>query len=231
MRSICDAAPVLAEFQDRAEIIVGRQDRRLDPGLLDFRDLDDVGHVGGIVQFDLGLVGQRDPVDDRGRGRDQVEVELALQPLLDDLEMQQPEEAAAEAEAERRRGLHLVGEARVVEPQPAHRRAQILEIGGVDGEQAAEHHRLRRLEAGQRLGGRALVVGDRVADAGVGDLLDLRGDVADLAGAEFGDLLHLRPEHADPVDLVDCASAPIMRMRMPFLITPSMTRTSTTTPR
>ena len=114
------------------------------------------GMSAGIVQLDLVLVGQRDLVDDRGRGGDQVEVELALEPLLDDLEMQQAEEAAAEAEAERGRGLHLVGEARVVEAQPAHRGAQILEIGGVGREEAAEHDRLRRLEAGQRLGGRAL---------------------------------------------------------------------------
>jgi len=44
----------------------------------------------------------RDLVDHRRRGRDEVEVELALQPLLDDFEVQQAEEAAAEAEAERR---------------------------------------------------------------------------------------------------------------------------------
>ena len=49
-------------------------------------------------------------VDDRGRGGDQVEVEFALEPLLDDFQMQQPEEAAAEAEAERGRGFHLEGE-------------------------------------------------------------------------------------------------------------------------
>eukprot|EP01036_Dinobryon_divergens_P037263 gene37263-48714_t len=36
-------APVLAELQDAAEIVVGRQDRRADPGLVDFGDLDDVG--------------------------------------------------------------------------------------------------------------------------------------------------------------------------------------------
>ena len=47
-------------------------------------------------------VAQLDLVDHRRRGRDQVEVELALQPLLDDLEVQEAEEAAAEAEAERR---------------------------------------------------------------------------------------------------------------------------------
>ena len=100
------------------------------------------------------------------------------------------------------RGLHLVGEAGVVEAQPAHRGAQVLEIGGVDREEAAEHHRLRRLEAGQRRGGRPLVVGDGVADAGVGDLLDLGGDEADLAGAELRRLGHLGAEDADPVDLV-----------------------------
>ena len=103
--------------------------------------------------------------------------------------MQQPEEAAAEAEAERGRGFHLEREAGVVEAQLAHRRAQRFEIVGVDREQAAEHHRDRRLEARQHVGHRLAVVGDGVADAGVGDFLDRGGDEADLAGAEFVDLL------------------------------------------
>ena len=51
-----NAAPVLAEFQDRAEIIVRGKDRRPDPGLLDLGDLDDIGHVGRIVQLDVRLV-------------------------------------------------------------------------------------------------------------------------------------------------------------------------------
>ena len=102
--------------------------------------------------------------------------------------MQQPEKAAAEAEAERGRGLHLEGEAGVVQAQLAHRRAQRLEIVGIDRKQAAEHHRMRRLEARQRLGHGLAVIGDGVADAGVGDFLDRRGDEADLAGAELVDL-------------------------------------------
>ena len=153
-------------------------------------DLHHVGHVGRVVQLLHRAVGQVHAVDDRGRGGDQVEVELALQPLLDDLEVQQAEEAAAEAEAERGRGLHLVGEAGVVEAQLADGGAQILEVGGVDREQAAEHHRLRRLEAGQRVGGRAAVLGDGVADAGVGHFLDRAGDEAELAGAELVDIEH-----------------------------------------
>ena len=89
-------------------------------------------------------------IDDARRRGDQVDIELALEPLADDLEMQQPEKAAAEAEAERGRGLHLVGEARIVEAELADRLAQILELARIDRKQAAEHHRLRRLEAGER---------------------------------------------------------------------------------
>ncbi len=69
---------------------------------MDFGDLDDIGHVGRIVQLALAAIGHEQLVDDGRGGGDQVEVELALKALLDDFEMQQSEEAAAEAEAERR---------------------------------------------------------------------------------------------------------------------------------
>ena len=82
---------------------------------------------------------------------EQVEVELALEPLLDDLHVQEPEEAAAEAEAERGRGLRLVEEGRVVEPQLLERVAQLRVLVGVHRVEPREHHRLDLLEAGQRL--------------------------------------------------------------------------------
>ncbi len=116
--------------------------------------------------------------------------------------MQQAEEAAAEAETERGGSLHLVREAGVVEPQPAHGGAQVLELRGVDWEQAAEHHGDRRTEAGQRLVHRIALVGDGVADARVSDFLDRGGEHADLAGAELVDLREFGLEHADAVDLV-----------------------------
>ena len=114
----------------------------------------------------------------------------------------QAEEAAAETEAERGARLHLIGEAGVVEAQPAHGRAQVFELRGVDREHAAEHHRDRRAEAGQRLVHRIALVGDGVADARVGDFLDRGGEHADLAGAELVDGRELGLEHADAVDLV-----------------------------
>src|SRR5690606_23830098 len=125
--------------------------------------------------------GQLDPVDDGRRRGDQVEVELTRQALLHDLEMEEAEKAAAEAEAERRAGLHLEGEGGIVQAQLADGGAQILEIRRIDGKDAAEDDRLRRAEAWQRLGRRLAVVGDGVADTGVGDLADRGGEKAELA--------------------------------------------------
>ena len=158
---LLDAAAVLAQLEDRAEIFVGDVDGRLDPRLLDRLDPVGVGHVGRVVQLDhlrrRSFFEWRrcDLVDHRRRGGDEVEVIFAGQPLLDDLEVEQAEEAAAEAEAERRAGLHLEAERGVVEAQLVEAVAELLEVGGVDREQAAEHHRLDFLEAGQRLARRA----------------------------------------------------------------------------
>ena len=165
-------------------------------------DLDRVRHVGRVVQVEHPSVGHVNPVDDRRRGRDQVQVEFARQPLLDDFQVQQAEKAAAEAETERRRGFRLVDEAGVVEAQFREAVAQLFVIGGIGREQAAEHDRLHRLEAGERLEGRAAVFGDRVADPAIGDRLDAGGDKADLAGAEFGSRDALRGEHTHALDLM-----------------------------
>src|SRR5579871_3797098 len=102
--------------------------------------------------------------------------------------MEEAEKAAAESEAERCRTLHFEGEARIVEAQLAHCRAQVLEIGGIDRKETAEDDLLRRLEAGERRGAGPFLIGDRIADARIGNFLDLRGDEADLARPQFFDL-------------------------------------------
>ena len=63
-----------------------------------------VGQLAGVVHDDL-LALHRALVLDGGRGDDEVQVVLALQALLHDLHVQQPQEAAAEAEAHGRRHL------------------------------------------------------------------------------------------------------------------------------
>ena len=69
-----------------------------------------VGQARRRIDLDHLAVRLRHPVAHRGRGDQQLEVELALQPLLDDLHVEEAEEAAAEAEAEGGRGLGLVEE-------------------------------------------------------------------------------------------------------------------------
>ena len=121
-------------------------------------------------------------VGDVRRRDEQVEVELALEPLAHDLHVQQAEEAAAEAEAERLAGLGLPEQRAVVELQLLERVAQVGVLVGVGREEAGEDHRLDVDVARQRLRGRPLLVGQGVADADLGDALDAGDDVADLAG-------------------------------------------------
>ena len=71
-----------------------------------------VGHLARVVDLDhlaRRRCARRYSTD--GAVAMRLEVELALEPLADDLHVQQPEEAAAEAEAERAGRLRLVGEA------------------------------------------------------------------------------------------------------------------------
>ena len=58
------------------------------------------------------------------------------------------------------------------QPAATNRGAQCLEVGCIDREQAAEHHRLRGPESRQRRRGRLAVVGDGIAHARVSDFLD-----------------------------------------------------------
>src|SRR4026209_853118 len=127
-------------------MLVRDEDGRLDPRLPDLCDPLPLGPVCRIVELLDCAVGEIDAIDDAWRRRDQVDVEFALEPLADDLEMEEAEKTAAEAKAERGRGLHLIGEARIVEAELADRLAQTRELARIDGKQSAEHHGLRRLE-------------------------------------------------------------------------------------
>ena len=59
------------------------------------------GHLCGVVDDELiGPMVELDAVLDAGRGGDEVEVELALETLLDDLHVEQAKESATEPEPE-----------------------------------------------------------------------------------------------------------------------------------
>ena len=183
LERLLHAALVLAELQDAADVLGRRQDHRRDDRLLDRRDAAGVGQLRRAVDLLDHAVGRGHPVQHARRRRHQVHVEFALETLLDDLHVQQPEEAAAEPEAERDRRLRLVEERRVVQPQLLERVAQLGVLMALDRIEAGEHHRLQRLEAGKRLERLAAGLGDRVADLRVADLLDVGDEEPDLADA------------------------------------------------
>ena len=138
-------APLVRELHDRADVVLRDDHRRLDVRLLDLLEL--ARHLGRVVHLDLLARARRRAVGDVRRGDEEVEVELALEPLADDLHVQEAEEAAAEAEAERLRRLGLVRERAVVELQPLERVAQLRVVVGVGREDPGEDHRLHVLVA------------------------------------------------------------------------------------
>ena len=114
------------------------------------------GKLRRVIHLDHVAGRGGDAVAHAGRGGDQVDLEFALQALLHDLQVQQAEEAAAEAEAQRDRILGLEVEGAVVEPQFLERVAQQAVLVRFHRVESGEHHRLDLLETGQRLRGRVL---------------------------------------------------------------------------
>ena len=143
------------------------------------------GNLRGVIDLDdlAGIGG--DAVADAGGGGDEIDIELALQALLHDFQVQQAEEAAAEAEAEGHGVLGFEIEGAIVEAELFEGVAQEAVLVGFDGVEPGEHHGLDFLESGQGFGGGVLVIRDGVADLGVADGLDVGVEVADFAGLEL----------------------------------------------
>ncbi len=116
--------------------------------------------------------------------------------------MEQAEEADAEAEAQRRRGLGLVDQRGVVELELVQGLAQVRVVGAVERVETREDHRLRVLVAAEGLGRTVLQAGDGVTDLGLTDVLHAGDDVAHLADADAVGRGHLRGGDADLQQLV-----------------------------
>ena len=105
------------------------------------------GSLAGLSISCTVAVGRRDPIQHARGGGHQVHVELALEAFLDDLHVQQAEEAAAEPEAKSRRRLGLEEERAVVELQLFERLAQLRILVALDRVEPGEDHRPELLEA------------------------------------------------------------------------------------
>src|SRR6185503_287000 len=93
------------------------------PGLGQLRRTVDLLHLA---------ISSRHAIEHAWCRRHQIHVVLALETFLDDFHVQQPEEPAAESEAERGGGLRLVEERRVVETQLLERFAKFGVLMALD---------------------------------------------------------------------------------------------------
>ena len=192
------SALFLEQLQNLADVFLARDHAGVDDRLLYRRDLLRRRPFAGILDLDDRAIGPSHSVTHTRRGGDEVDVKLALEAFLDDFQVQQPQESAAESEAQRHRVLRLEVERAVVQTQLFERVAQQTMFMRLDRIEPGEDHRLDFLEAGQGFG---RGVGDfryRVADLGVGDRFDIAVQVSGLARGEFVARDRLRRLIAEP---------------------------------
>ncbi len=197
LESFLLAALFFDQRENAADIFFVGENGGEDDGLLDFGDLAGIEPARRVVDFDHGAVGFVDLVADAGSGGDEVEIELALQAFLNDFHMEQAEKAAAKSEAKGDRTFGLEEEGRIVQAKFFEGFAELGVRVSIDGVEPGENHGLDFFEAGQGFERGIGVVGDGVADFGVGDILDVGDDEADFAGDELLDLDRLGSEHAE----------------------------------
>src|SRR5213078_1227970 len=190
------------ELKDVAKVFVRAKNVSLDDRLADFVDDARVGQMGRVIDEENLAAGGEDFVNHAGRRRDDVHVVFAPEPLLNDLHVEQTEEAAAETESESDRTFRLINERRIVQPKFPDGRLEVLEVGGVDRINAAENHRMDFLKARQRLRGGVARIGNRVANFQFGGRFDVGDEIADVPRIQPRLRIHLRGEHADFLDLV-----------------------------
>src|SRR5262245_8715133 len=132
-----DGAALGTHLHQIADVFARQQETDADDRLAELLDLSSFRHFLRTVDGeDLAFAGE-DFVGHIWGGLHQLQLTGALKPLLDDLAVEEAEEAAAEAEAEPLAVFRLVGEAGIVEPQLAKRLAERLEVLVVDRVEAA----------------------------------------------------------------------------------------------
>jgi hypothetical protein len=125
----------------------------------------DLHHVG---QFD-GVIKARSwsPlvmfINDARRGRDEVEIELALQPFLDNLHMQEPQEPAAETKAQSLRRFPSRNCSEASFSAVSQRIPKLFEIAGIRRDRTQNTIGMDGLKPG-RASRTVFIVRDRIAD-------------------------------------------------------------------
>ena len=179
------AAFLVAQRHHVADIILRHEDGGGDNRLQDGFYAADVGQFGRVFHVDFFAVFQNHFINDSRRGGNQIHVEFAFQALLHDFQVQQTQEAAAEAETQCLRHFRLEFQRSVVELQFFQRVAQGFVVVAFHGIESGEYLALHFFETGQRLGSGVLHQRYRITHFGLPQLLHAGNQKAHFACFKF----------------------------------------------
>ena len=174
-----------AQFHDGTEEIRLGNNLRTDIRFFNMVDEGGRRQAGRIVDIQDGSLGGIDLIGDIRHRGNHVHVEFAEQAFLDDFQVQQAQETAAETEAQGQRAFGFIHEGGVVQLEFFQDGTQFLELGCIHRVHAREHHRLDLFESGDGRTARAVGVGDGIAHLNLHGAFDARYDIADIAAGDL----------------------------------------------
>jgi len=197
-----DAAPLLGQLHDVADIVCGHNDFGIHKGFLDAVYIVGIGKVYGIVDHDLLAVFEVDQKSHAGSGGNDRNVVFPQHPFLHDLQVQHAQKSAAEAISQSGGIFLFIHQRGVVELELGDRIHQVFIVFAIDGKNAAEHHRLGLLKARQGFSAATFGQSDGVAHPGVCHLFDIGDDISRLTGHKFLHGSEFEPQMTDLLDLI-----------------------------
>ena len=118
------AALLIGQRHDGADVVLRHVQMHRDDRLANFIDAACIGNFRRVFDHHDFAVGLEHFIHHARGGRDQVLVEFAFQPFLNNFHVQQPQKAAAKTEAKRLADLRLVVQRCIVELELFERVAQ-----------------------------------------------------------------------------------------------------------
>ena len=179
------AAPLLAEFHNRADVILRQHDFRLYNRLLHLQNTRRIRHIAGVGKLKIRTVRQINLINNAGGSRYQIQIIFPFQTFLHNFQMQQAQKAAAETKAKRNRGFRLKEQRGVIQLEFFQRITQVGIFCAIRRENAAVNHRINLFIAGKGFLRRPCRLRHRIAYAGICHIFNTCRKIANHAGGKF----------------------------------------------
>ena len=177
--------PILAQFHDIAHIIRRCQDFCLDHRFFCQLNQSRVWIIGRVVNHFYIPVCHRNPINNRWCSGNQVQIIFPFQPFLNNFHMQQPQESAAESEAQCNGCFRFKGQRGIVQLQLLQCFPQIAILCTICRIDTREHHWIDFPITRQRFCTRIVCQCHRVTNLCITNALNGGGQIANFASRKL----------------------------------------------